>query len=783
MAVALKEFEAGFTLRVTDASGKILPGMAGDRWAAVPFLRRADYGEYRNLPSTDAVPLKRDPRDIEYDFPLRALLDQPGFEYIPQLDVMNFDPKRVASSHRFSEAWAWIRDQRTMGVFTFNQEHMVFATVTPHDSPAGKFLRFGGSCLLHSTLSALRSVAPGQSVDLGLTRYQSIEGGYNETAYAYRSMLDEKGCRFPADYNPPVHWEQYYEMSIIPGDRSNVYTRAALEEQAAKGVEFSCEALYLDPGWDTSFGSFIWGSWLGGQKEFFDLLRTKYGLAAGLHFPMPPWASPSEKNVSEWPEACRRQPNRRLATPAVRDGRRNLALAPTARADASSVIPGVPIHQIQHLNDGYYGNPASWIAESMPAWAQIDLGAVYEVSRVVVGNDHAGQFTDRSATRLKVLGATVSGEKSEGANWRVLAERSQPLKQEAVIDFPPAQTRWIRVEIPESQAGEARLDEIEIYEAQPALPAEAEKYAQRICGARRLCRPSRRITLGFAWARNSISTRPNSAFWKCCDAGAVFLMFDGNWWNGGCVDPRTAIPCPTARKITCRRTSSWPGASTPGIPKVLIEMHDMLAGGEWRTNDARLLQIRPARQLRRELGLRVDVEPAWKTSRKAAPTPSTTTTLGCNVPIYLHVTLRRRQRTLPCRCGGMPRPAGTWASAAQPKNPAVVKAQQEAMKQYRQCERFYKRGEFYGIERGDPLARSARKNAFTVNVFNLSGAKKNHQRQHRPEDPRAGSGAEVCLRRRTGDGRERPLPGSNRTAALGSRGGSIGSTMKRNCSL
>ena len=218
-AVALKEFEAGFTLRVTDASGKILPEMAGDHWAAVPFLRRADYGEYRNLPSVDAVPLKRDPRDVEYDFPLGTLLDQPGFEYIPQLDVMNFDPKRVASRHRFSESWAWMRDKQTIGVFSFNQEHMVFATVTPHDSPSGKFLRFGGSCLLRTTLSVLRSLAPGQSVDLGLTRYQSIEGGYNETAYAYRSMLDEKGCRFPADYNPPVHWEQYYEMMNIPGDR------------------------------------------------------------------------------------------------------------------------------------------------------------------------------------------------------------------------------------------------------------------------------------------------------------------------------------------------------------------------------------------------------------------------------------------------------------------------------------------------------------------------------------------------------------------------------------
>ena len=31
----------------------------------------------------------------------------------------------------------------------------------------------------------------------------------------------------------------------------------------------------------------------------------------------------------------------------------------------------------------------------MPAWAEIDLGGPYQISRVVLGNDHAGQFTDR----------------------------------------------------------------------------------------------------------------------------------------------------------------------------------------------------------------------------------------------------------------------------------------------------------------------------------------------------------------------------------------------------
>ena len=59
--------------------------------------------------------------------------------------------------------------------------------------------------------------------------------------------------------------------------------------------------------------------------------------------------------VASWPEAARRKPpadsTKALRVPAVRDGRRNLALLPAAKAAASSVFEGgkQPIHQIAHL--------------------------------------------------------------------------------------------------------------------------------------------------------------------------------------------------------------------------------------------------------------------------------------------------------------------------------------------------------------------------------------------------------------------------------------------------
>ena len=103
-------------------------------------------------------------------------------------------------------------------------------------------------------------------------------------------MLDEKGCRFPADYNPPVHWEQLYDMAGAWDDRRH-RTPAIVEKEAAKGRDYYCEALYLDPGWDTSFGSFLWGQdWLGPQDSSSTRCRSNYGLKVALHCPMPPWS-------------------------------------------------------------------------------------------------------------------------------------------------------------------------------------------------------------------------------------------------------------------------------------------------------------------------------------------------------------------------------------------------------------------------------------------------------------------------------------------------------------
>ena len=93
--------------------------------------------------------------------------------------------------------------------------------------------------------------------------------------------------------------------------------------------------------------------------------------------------------------------------------------------------------------------------------------------------------------------------------------------------------------------------------------------------------------------------------------------------------------------------------------------------------------------------------------------------LGCNVPVYLHIDLRKDNEhcvvlwwyASTCRHLGI---GGTHA------NPAVVRAQQDAMRRYRELERFYKRGEFFGINEEIHVHVLPEEQAMVVNLFNLS---------------------------------------------------------------
>ncbi len=143
---------------------------------------------------------------------------------------------------------------------------------------------------------------------------------------------------------------------------------------------------------------------------------------------------------------------------------KNLALLPSAKANASSVLPGHAIHQIRHLNDGFYNNQNSWISNGEPSWAEIDLGDKYIISRVVFGSDHSQSFNDRAIKKFDILVSTEYNKDSSHESWKKVYEYDgEPVRATQSFSFEPIEARWVRIHIMESVNGNARIDEIEIY--------------------------------------------------------------------------------------------------------------------------------------------------------------------------------------------------------------------------------------------------------------------------------------------------------------------------------
>ena len=224
--------------------------------------------------------------------------------------------------------------------------------------------------------------------------------------------------------------------------------------------------LYLDPGWDTTFGSFLWGEkWLGPRKQFIDEMRTKYGLKVSLHTPLVLWSTirgmeMGPSCIPEWPLEARRLPrpllkdgkkpaaeDEALRVPAVRDGHRNLALLPGAKR-SSSLLDGFAIHQTSHLNDGWYGNDASWVAAEMPAWAEIDLGSFTRLAACAWARTTAANSMTVPRRHCACWRPASTRPTPAPLLWQQVAEyHGPPLATTTSIEFSPVIARWVRVQI------------------------------------------------------------------------------------------------------------------------------------------------------------------------------------------------------------------------------------------------------------------------------------------------------------------------------------------------
>ena len=166
-------------------------------------------------------------------------------------------------------------------------------------------LRFGGAARWKlGDPEGAAHLAPGARFTFGETRYRLMPGGWREACADFRQVMDRRGHRLPANYNPPVHWNELYDNPYFwtvvhdsyhldrPERRAELYDLPHLQIEIDKALAIGCECFYLDPGWDTDFGSTIWdAARLGPQASFAARLRAEHGLALALHTPLAPWTN------------------------------------------------------------------------------------------------------------------------------------------------------------------------------------------------------------------------------------------------------------------------------------------------------------------------------------------------------------------------------------------------------------------------------------------------------------------------------------------------------------
>ncbi len=97
-------------------------------------------------------------------------------------------------------------------------------------------------------------------------------------------------------------------------------------------------------------------------------------------------------------------------------GATNVGLASAGARATSSGDFVHPLHKLEHLNDGQFGNARSWIAAKRSgAWVQLELATETNIDRIVWGRDRQGQFADRLPIQYRIEASR------DGQQWKTVA--------------------------------------------------------------------------------------------------------------------------------------------------------------------------------------------------------------------------------------------------------------------------------------------------------------------------------------------------------------------------
>lgn len=130
---------------------------------------------------------------------------------------------------------------------------------------------------------------------------------------------------------------------------------------------------------------------------------------------------------------------------------------------SSGNLEGHAIHKLEHINDGKFGNPRSWISnESGKGWVQIEFAEARRVDRIEWARDREGRFSDRLAIDYRIELST------DGKEWTVAAHSGdrEPYRGKAdphafVAKLPAAKAERARALLGEIASARGRISDLE----------------------------------------------------------------------------------------------------------------------------------------------------------------------------------------------------------------------------------------------------------------------------------------------------------------------------------
>ncbi len=229
-----------------------------------------------------AIPFRAQLDGSVHDYAGQALIDG-AFHNAVYSDKTRPEPPLTEDGILRSEAWAWGASDEGLVIIKYNNVDIELSVAGPMQVNGEWVLRFGGAGFaLYGEPSAARALAPGAGFTFGVTAYIPYQGGIAGAYETYRDYIDARGHGFPADYNPPVNWNELYDVGWYHSDPDRLkqfYTREALLKEAEKARAVGCDLLYLDPGWEVIEGTTLWDeARLGPVDDFIRTLKEQYGL-------------------------------------------------------------------------------------------------------------------------------------------------------------------------------------------------------------------------------------------------------------------------------------------------------------------------------------------------------------------------------------------------------------------------------------------------------------------------------------------------------------------------